>query len=60
MERAHSVENFVLNPTNNLLLSAGGETIIAQYDGLGSSSSPIVAPAFVGLRTFGGILGGET
>ena len=54
------MENLVLNPPNNLLLSATGETITAQYDGLGSSSSPDIAFAFVGLRACGGILGSET
>ena len=60
MERAHSVENLVLNPPNNLLLSARGETGVAEGDGLGSSSFPIVAPAVVSPTWLLGIFLGET
>ena len=60
MERANSVENLVQNPPNNLLLSAGGETGVAEGDGLGSSSFPIVAPAIVSPTSLLGIFLGET
>ena len=60
MERAHSVENLVLNPPNNLLLSAGGETGVAEGDGLGSSQFADIALAIVSPTSLLGIFGGET
>ena len=60
MERPHSVENLVLNSTNNLHLSSRGETGVTQGDGLGSSRSAILAAAVVGPSSSFGILGGET
>ena len=64
MERAHSVENLVLNPPNNLILSARGETAVtppAQYDGLSSSHSTILTLALLeqAQLSAGGIFGGE-
>ena len=46
VERAHSVENLVLNSTNNLILSSRSETTSTKGDGLDSSSSAILAGAF--------------
>ena len=59
MERAHSVENLVLNPPNNLLLSAGGETGVAEGDGLGSSQFADIAPAIVSPTSLLGIFLGK-
>ena len=60
MERPHSVEYLVLNSSNDLLLRSSCETGVAQYDGLGSSSSAIIAAAIVGpTNPNRGIFGGE-
>ena len=64
MERAHSVENLVLNPPNNLLLRARGETAVTpptQNDGLSSSHSPILTLALLeqAQLSAGGMFGGE-
>ena len=59
MQRAHSVEYLVLNSTNDLLLRSSCETGVAQYDGLGSSSSAITAAAIVSPTRSGGIFLGE-
>ena len=60
MERPHSVENLVLDSTNDLLLSSRSETGVAQGDGLGSSLFAILAAAIVGPALSFGIFGGET
>ena len=60
MERAHSVENLVQNSPNNLLLSARGETGVAEGDGLGSSHSADIAAAIVSPTSPLRIFGGET
>ena len=60
MQRAHSVEYLVLNSTNDSILRFFSETGVAQYDGLGSSSSAIIAAAIVGpTNPNRGIFGGE-
>ena len=46
MERAHSVENFVLNSPNNLLMRPRGETTVTQSDVLDTSFSANLAVAF--------------
>ena len=60
MERTHSVENLVQNPSYDRLLRFLSETGVAQGDGLGSSHSAIVAAAIVGPTSSFGIFGGET
>ena len=64
MERPHSVENLVLNPPNNLILRARGETTVTtptQYDGLSSSNSAILTLALLeqAQLSAGGMFGGE-
>ena len=54
------MKNLVLNPPNNLLLSAGGETGVAEGDGLGSSHSATLTAAIVSPTLLLGIFGGET
>ena len=62
MQSPNSVENLVLNSSNDLLLSSSCETLCSQYDGLGSSNSAILAPAIVprAIAIPYGIFGGET